>query len=67
MEQNKGLVDLMLSQGAIYGAETCPPLSFGDIQKEYAAARNDVVAFDISNRSKIEMTGPDVPAFLNNI
>jgi folate-binding protein YgfZ len=67
MEQNKGLVDLMLSQGAIYGSETCPPLSFGDIQKEYAAARNDAVVFDISNRSKIEMTGPDVPAFLNNI
>jgi hypothetical protein len=47
MEQNKGLVDLMLSQGAIYGAENYPPLSFGDIQKEYAAARSDVGAFEI--------------------
>ena len=67
MEQNKDLDDLMISQGAIYGEETKPPLSFGDIQKEYAAARTNAVAFDISNRSKIEMTGPDVPAFLNNI
>ncbi|NBR05288.1 MAG: aminomethyl transferase family protein [Planctomycetes bacterium] len=67
MEQNKGLVDLLVSQGAIYGVETNPPLSFGDIEKEYSAARRDSVVFDVSNRSKIEMTGPDVPAFLNNI
>lgn len=67
MEQNKDLVNLMLSQGAIYGVDTSPPLSFGDIQSEYDAARKDVAAFDISNRAKIEMTGPDVPAFLNNI
>ena len=67
MEQNKELVDLMLSQGAKFCVDSNLPLSFGDVQKEYAAARSDVVIFDISNRAKIEMTGPDVPAFLNNI
>jgi len=67
MEQNKSLADFMLSQGAIFGDERLPPTSFGDNEGEYKAARVGVAVFDLSNRAKIEMTGPDVPSFLNNI
>jgi folate-binding protein YgfZ len=33
----------------------------------YERARSDAVLFDVSDRGKIELTGPDAPSFLHNL
>ncbi|MGH9677812.1 MAG: YgfZ/GcvT domain-containing protein, partial [Candidatus Acidiferrum sp.] len=43
------------------------PLRFSDIHTEYYHARQGAVLFDVSQRGKIELTGPEAAFFLNNI
>lgn len=57
----------LVAQGAVYTDDSATPDSFGDWHKEYLATKNQAGLFDCSNRSKVEMTGPDVPSFLNNL
>jgi folate-binding protein YgfZ len=38
-----------------------------DIQTEYDTARVSAAIFDISDRGKLELTGPDAPSFLHNL
>lgn len=67
MSDAPSLKQFLSSQGGFYPGEKTVPDSFGNWEKEYDAARNQAAIFDISNRSKVEMTGPDVPSFLNNL
>ncbi len=67
MTNLNNLLDIMKLQGAKFTPENCAPESFGNFEFEYISAKNKLALFDISYRAKIEMTGPDVPSFLNNL
>jgi folate-binding protein YgfZ len=43
------------------------PAHFGDPEGEYQAALERAVLIDLSCRSKVELTGPEARAFLNNL
>lgn len=43
------------------------PRNFGDAAREYAAAVEGAVVFDLSPRGKIELAGPDARLFLHNL
>lgn len=62
------LHDLQSSAGALF--EPCPggpaQRHFGNPQAEYAAARNGIALFDLSDRTQIEITGADRAKFLHN-
>src|SRR3954469_8588079 len=55
--------------GADFGEEPpwIVPGHFGDPAGEYQAAVERAAVFDLSYRTKIELAGPDVRAFLNNL
>ena len=40
---------------------------FGDAQAEYETALRAAAIFDVSNRGKIELVGPEAPNFLQNM
>ncbi|MSR29974.1 MAG: aminomethyl transferase family protein [Gemmataceae bacterium] len=63
------LRELQLSQGAIFPNSSPDGTAnhFSDLEKEYLAAREKAALFDISPRTKIEVSGPDTPVFLNNL
>jgi folate-binding protein YgfZ len=43
------------------------PRDFGDTVAEYNQAKNHAALFDVSSRSKIEVSGADAGTFLNNL
>jgi glycine cleavage system aminomethyltransferase T len=43
------------------------PGHFGDPEAEYWQARERAAVFDVSNRGKIELRGPDAKTFLHNL
>jgi folate-binding protein YgfZ len=43
------------------------PFDFGSAAAEYEQARTQAALFDVSNRSKIEVTGKDASIFLHNL
>ncbi len=55
--------------GADFGEESpwIVPGHFGDPAGEYQAAVGRAALFDLSNRSKVELAGPDGRVFLNNL
>ncbi len=43
------------------------PAHFGDAAGEYQRTLNAASLFDVSNRGKLELTGPEAPQFLHNL
>ncbi len=50
---------------AFFGEET--PEHYGDPQAEYGHALENAVVIDASHQGKLELSGPDAPAFLHNL
>jgi folate-binding protein YgfZ len=55
--------------GAMFGEEAGwqVPARFGDIAAEYATVRVAAGLFDVSQRGKVELTGPEAAFFLHNL
>lgn len=69
MPQHSPLHDLTANAGARFGefAGFELPIDYGDPAAEYQAAISGAAIFDHSHAAKLELTGPDAPAFLHNI
>ncbi len=66
------LLDRHLSAGARLAERpeapgTATPLLFGDVPGEYAAAREGCALFDVSDRGRLTIRGPDAADFLHRL
>ena len=55
-----------LAHHPVYPNALGMPLDFGDAAREYAAAREKAVVFDLSQRTQLAVSGADRVKFLNN-
>lgn len=69
MARPTSLHDLTADAGAVFtdAAGWSLPAHYGDVTREYSAARNSAILVDVSHRSKVEVAGPDAPTFLHNL
>ncbi len=69
MAEQTPLHDLTLAAGAVLVEEAgfLVPEHYGDPAGEYAQVRNHSGLFDVSHRSKVELTGPEASSFLHNL
>lgn len=69
MSQHSPLYDVTNAAGAAFEAfhGYLLPANFGDTLDEYQAARSSAVVFDLSSRTKIEVTGAEAAMFLHNL
>lgn len=69
MAERTPLYDLAAQAGAVFKEEAgwLMPAHYGDVLAEYQQAREKAVYFDVSQRGKIELTGPDARSFLHNL
>lgn len=62
------LLALHATEGARISAADPPQLlTYGDVPAEYAAAQEAAVVFDETDRGRVEVSGPDAPAFLHRL
>jgi folate-binding protein YgfZ len=66
MSAASDLQQFQTSQGAIYGEGQALPSHFGDSEKEFRAAKNDLAVFDLTGRTQLELTGADRQKFLHS-
>jgi folate-binding protein YgfZ len=55
------------SSGVVFDDQTGLPLHFGDSAAEYRQALEGAALFDQSDHGKLEVGGPEAPAFLHNL
>src|SRR5690349_24357576 len=69
MSEKSPLHDITARAGAAFVEEAgwLMPDRYGDVRSEYTAARERVAVFDVSHRSKIEVTGGDALSFLQGL
>ena len=69
MAEESPLFEITKQAGARFAEEFGwnMPLDFGDPVTEYVSAKNHAALFDVSSRSKVEVTGTDAGTFLNNL
>jgi folate-binding protein YgfZ len=69
MAQESPLFEINKHAGARFAEEFgwLMPVDFGIAQAEYEYAKSHAALFDVSSRSKIEVTGADAGSFLNNL
>jgi glycine cleavage system T protein len=69
MPEHSPLHDLTSRAGAQFTEEAgwLMPDRYGDVAAEYRNARERAALFDVSDRSKVELTGPEAVSFLQNL
>jgi folate-binding protein YgfZ len=69
MAEVSSLFEIAKQAGARFAEEFgwTIPVDFGDPVAEYDYAKNHAALFDVSSRSKVEVTGADAGSFLNNL
>src|SRR4051812_8110470 len=69
MAEPSPLHDLTVAAGAVLVEEAgyLVPDHYGDPAREYGQIRNHSGLFDLSHRSKLELTGPEASSFLHNL
>src|SRR5262249_39483021 len=69
MPEPTPLHDVTAKAGAAFAEQAGwqVPAHYGDVQAEYRSAREHAALFDVSHRGKVELTGSDAVAFLNNL
>jgi folate-binding protein YgfZ len=69
MAEQTPLHEITAKAGAVFAEETgwLVPAHFGDAGAEYAQAHDGCALFDVSPRSKVELSGPEASAFLHNL
>jgi glycine cleavage system T protein len=69
MPEQSPLHDITAQAGARFVEEAgwVIPDQYGDVQAEYNAACTRAAVFDLSHRSKVEVTGSDAHSFLQNL
>lgn len=68
MPQTSPLHELTTTAGAVFRDNDWQmPAHYGSAPDEYKAARENAAIFDVSHRSKVEISGKDAPSFLHNL
>src|SRR5262249_40687896 len=69
MPEQSPLHDVTVRSGAEFLEEAgwALPARFGNVDGEYQAAKSQAALFDVSHRSKVELSGPEAVSFLQNL
>jgi folate-binding protein YgfZ len=69
MAEKTPLYDVAARSGAEFSEEAgwLMPARYGPVETEYRQARERTALFDVSDRAKVELTGPEAVKFLQNL